>query len=61
MQRLGLEEYAHKTVDTFSGGTKRKLSVAVALLGDPDLVLLVSCSEKKKSKKVGDWLGKTVD
>ena len=42
MRRLGLEEYAQCTVKNLSGGTKRKLSAAVALLGDPALVLLVS-------------------
>ena len=39
---LDLTQFTNKTVKTFSGGTKRKLSTAIALLGDPDLVLLVS-------------------
>ena len=41
LQRFELEQYADKTVKTYSGGTKRKLSVALALLGEPDLILLV--------------------
>ena len=41
LQRFELVPYADKTVKTYSGGTKRKLSVALALLGEPDLILLV--------------------
>ena len=41
IQRFELDNYADKTVKTYSGGTKRKLSVALALLGEPDLILLV--------------------
>mmetsp|Transcript_2261 Transcript_2261/g.6979 ORF Transcript_2261/g.6979 Transcript_2261/m.6979 type:complete len:235 (+) Transcript_2261:3-707(+) len=35
-----IEKYAHMNAETFSGGTKRKLSLAIALLGNPKLVLL---------------------
>ena len=39
---LHLEAHVDKPVATYSGGTKRKLSTALALLGKPDLLLLVS-------------------
>ncbi|XP_077979982.1 phospholipid-transporting ATPase ABCA3-like isoform X2 [Glandiceps talaboti] len=35
-----LDEHADKLVKTFSGGNKRKLSTAIALVGDPPIVLL---------------------
>ncbi|XP_060072042.1 uncharacterized protein LOC132551915 [Ylistrum balloti] len=37
--RLGLD-FADRTVHTYSGGMKRKLSIAIALLGDPQVVFL---------------------
>jgi ABC-type multidrug transport system ATPase subunit len=37
---IGLKPHAHKMSMTYSGGNKRKLSVAIALLGNPDLVFL---------------------
>lgn len=40
LQELGLEQYADVMCGSYSGGNKRKLSVAVALVGDPPLVLL---------------------
>ncbi|XP_055994396.1 ATP-binding cassette sub-family A member 13 [Sorex fumeus] len=40
VQRLHLEAHVDKPVGTYSGGTKRKLSTALALLGKPDLLLL---------------------
>ena len=36
----GLEACANQLVSTFSGGMKRRLSLAVALLHDPDLLIL---------------------
>lgn len=42
VRRLHLEAHVDKPVATYSGGTKRKLSTALALLGKPDLLLLVS-------------------
>lgn len=42
VKRLHLEAHVDKLVATYSGGTKRKLSTALALLGRPDLLLLVS-------------------
>jgi ATP-binding cassette, subfamily A (ABC1), member 3 len=37
---LGLWRHLDKQVNALSGGNKRKLSTAVALLGDPDLIFL---------------------
>ncbi|XP_030607370.1 retinal-specific phospholipid-transporting ATPase ABCA4-like [Archocentrus centrarchus] len=40
IQKLGLSEYAGCCVGTYSGGNKRKLSTAIAMIGCPALVLL---------------------
>ena len=37
---LNLADYTHKNAGTLSGGNKRKLSVAMALLGNPQVLLL---------------------
>ncbi|PIK57568.1 putative ATP-binding cassette sub-family A member 3 [Apostichopus japonicus] len=37
---FNMEEHADKQAKAYSGGNKRKLSTAVALIGDPPLVLL---------------------
>ena len=38
--RLGLVELQHRQAGTYSGGNKRKLSTAIALIGDPPVVFL---------------------
>jgi ATP-binding cassette, subfamily A (ABC1), member 3 len=35
-----LEEYEHKLSGTLSGGNKRKLSVAIAMIGSPKIIFL---------------------
>ncbi|KAG7457171.1 hypothetical protein MATL_G00243640 [Megalops atlanticus] len=40
IQKLGLSEYAERCAGTYSGGNKRKLSTAIAMIGCPALVLL---------------------
>ncbi|XP_044804538.2 phospholipid-transporting ATPase ABCA7 isoform X8 [Bubalus bubalis] len=40
LTRLGLPQYADQPAGTYSGGNKRKLATAVALVGDPALVFL---------------------
>ena len=40
IEQLGLQEYRRKTAGTLSGGNKRKLSVAMATLGNPPIILL---------------------
>ncbi|XP_074139691.1 LOW QUALITY PROTEIN: ATP-binding cassette sub-family A member 13 [Sminthopsis crassicaudata] len=40
VHRLHLETHIEKPVNTYSGGTKRKLSTALALVGKPEILLL---------------------
>ena len=40
--KLGLLQYADKPSGTYSGGNKRKLSTAIALMTSPPVILLVS-------------------
>ncbi len=40
LKEVGLEEYALKPVNTFSGGMKRRLSVVRAICFDADLILM---------------------
>lgn len=40
IEELGLADYVHTTTDALSGGNKRKLSVAIALSGDPKFLVL---------------------
>ena len=42
LKKLGLEIIADKPAGTYSGGNRRRLSTAIALLGKPPLLLLVS-------------------
>lgn len=37
---LGLEECKDRICETYSGGDKRKLNTAMALIGDPPVVFL---------------------
>lgn len=41
IQKLGLVKYANKSAGTYSGGNKRKLSTAMALIGCPPVIFLV--------------------
>ena len=40
MKRLSLEAVAHKRAKTLSGGYQRRLSIAMALIGDPEILFL---------------------
>merc|ERR1711871_1035289 len=40
MENLNFAVHADKPSDTYSGGNKRKLSTAIALIGDPEVVFL---------------------
>ncbi|OWA01706.1 ABC transporter ATP-binding protein [Streptomyces sp. CS227] len=39
-ERFGITEFAHRQVGGLSGGQKRRLAIALAFVGDPDLVFL---------------------
>lgn len=41
VEKLELTKYADKPAGTYSGGNKRKLSTAIALIGYPSLIFLV--------------------
>jgi len=40
LSTLDLEKHANKKIRQLSGGTKRKLCVALAVIGEPDMILL---------------------
>ncbi len=40
MGRVGLVPYANRLAGDYSGGNKRKLSTAIALVGDPSVICL---------------------
>lgn len=44
IQKLGLVKYSNKSAGTYSGGNKRKLSTAIALIGCPPVIFLVRYS-----------------
>ena len=41
IKKMKLTRFTNKIVKSLSGGTKRKLSTAVALLGKPDVIFMV--------------------
>ena len=41
IRELQLDDFEHKYAGTLSGGNKRKLSVAIAMIGDPPILFLV--------------------
>ena len=47
IRKLGLVKYGEKYAGNYSGGNKRKLSTAMALIGGPPVVFLVSVTEWK--------------
>ncbi len=42
LTKLSLEPYGVRKAGTYSGGNKRKLATAIALIGDPAVVFLVN-------------------
>ncbi|TGB01435.1 ABC transporter ATP-binding protein [Halobacillus salinus] len=40
MEMVDLSEHLHQTVETYSGGMKRRLSLAAALIHEPELIIL---------------------
>lgn len=45
LEKLELSKYADKPAGTYSGGNKRKLSTAIALIGYPSLIFLVRLTQ----------------
>lgn len=45
LKKLELAKYADKPASTYSGGNKRKLSTAIALIGYPSFIFLVRGAE----------------
>lgn len=37
---MKLEEFRHVIAENYSGGNKRKLSVAIAMIGNPQVIFL---------------------
>lgn len=42
LKKLSLQPYGARKAGTYSGGNKRKLATAIALIGDPAVVFLVN-------------------
>lgn len=40
LEKLDISTYVDRQSATYSGGTKRKLSTAIALVGNPDVIML---------------------
>ena len=40
LERVGLDADAERMIDGYSGGMRQRLGIAVALLGDPDILIL---------------------
>lgn len=55
---MGLVKYADKAAGSYSGGNLRKLSTAMALIGAPPVVFLVSTLTRKQSLMYSELLFK---
>ena len=51
LRRLDLMQHADKPAGQYSGGNRRRLSAAIALLGAPQLLLLVSLERERERVK----------
>ena len=49
MQRLGLQIYKDMPAKKLSGGWKRKLNVAIALLNNPKIIIMDEATSGKTS------------
>ncbi|PWA27102.1 hypothetical protein CCH79_00011695 [Gambusia affinis] len=52
IQKLGLIKYANKSAGTYSGGNKRKLSTAMALIGCPPVVFLACVGHPDQTRGI---------
>ncbi|TNM85914.1 hypothetical protein fugu_008185 [Takifugu bimaculatus] len=55
IRKLGLMKYVDKAAGSYSGGNMRKLSTAIALIGGPPVVFLVSRTNSKHNKNSCSW------
>lgn len=55
LEKLELTKYADKPAGTYSGGNKRKLSTAIALIGYPAFIFLVSPRGRIPGKPRKRW------
>lgn len=53
MKKLELAKCANKPASTFSGGNKRKLSTAIALIGYPAFIFLVRSERGAETRPEG--------
>ena len=63
LERFELTEAAHKPVATYSGGMKRRLDLAMTLLGDPRLIFLdepTTGLDPRSRRDVWDMVGELV-
>lgn len=58
IRKLGLVKYVDKAAGSYSGGNMRKLSTAIALIGGPPVVFLVSSTSRSPGGRGNHW---TVD
>jgi nitrous oxidase accessory protein len=56
LERLGLAAHAEKRVGTLSGGMKQRVALAVALLGDPPILLLDEPTASLDAQSRSDFL-----
>ena len=57
LDRVGLEDAAHSTAAALSHGNKRNLEVAIALAGDPDVLLLDEPTSGVSTDGIEDVIG----
>lgn len=50
-QSLNFTKHIDKKIESYSGGNKRKLSTAIAIMGNPNVVYLGKNHEKRKFKQ----------
>lgn len=56
IRKLGLVKYVDKKAGSYSGGNMRKLSTAIALIGGPPVVFLVSAERDTNAMIFGRHL-----
>ena len=57
VQQMDLVEFAGRNATSYSGGNKRKLSVAMAMIGSPQIVILDEPSSGKRQRRARESVG----